>query len=410
MKNNPIRLPGHDRCTGCGACVQTCPAACITFEKDGLDAVYPAIDESACLQCGACERVCHLQRKDFYGRSDTVYAAWSNNDADRRVSASGGAAAAVYRYALDHGIKTFGVKLTQDFSARFFEIKNAEDIGKAQNSKYLFSYTDEVYPAVRQYLKDGRNVIFIGLPCQVAGLLGFLGSRDKRLLTIDIICHGTCPEDYLKQHIDAVKKRCAPDAVSFRDPAYGTNRFVFSLRRDQKKLYASKVHAADVYQLGYHQALFYRENCYHCRYACPQRVGDITISDFSGLGMTEPWEEPHDNISCVICSSDAGAALLKALTDENRITLIKRPADEAFLYEKQLRAPSVPHPSRNRFLEAYAASRRFEEVCAGIFADEIKKNRIRMMLKADALRSLPRKLVPRKLKHMLKRILNKSNG
>ena len=407
MIKEAVSLPAHDLCTGCGACVQVCPKACITFKADRMDAVYPEINEADCVRCGACRRVCHLYKNDLlYEKSDTVYAGWSSDDKIRSSSASGGIAASVYRYALEHDIATFGVRMDGDFSARFFEIKSEEDIADAQSSKYLFSYTEDVYSVIKDYLKNGRKVIFIGLPCQVAGLVSFIGSRSDDLLTVDIICHGTCPEEYLRQHIDAVKKDSAPDRVSFRDPAYNTNKFIFSLREKGKKIYSSVVHGEDVYQLGYHKALIYRENCYNCKYACAQRAGDITISDFSGLGREEPWEQSHDNVSCVICSSKKGARFLDEFVKEGRVELTARPAQEAFLYEKQLIAPSVPHSGRSRFVSEYGGSHSFEEVCREIFAEDIRQNKKRMLLKKDEIRELARKLVPKKVKKAVKRMMN----
>lgn len=411
MIKEPVTLPDHSLCTGCGACVQICPKGCISFEADRMDAVYPKINEKECVRCGACLKVCHLNRDDLlFKKSDTVYAGWSGDSGIRASSASGGIAAAVYRYALEHDIVTFGVRMTDDFSARYFEIKSEKDIAEAQNSKYLFSHTDDVYTAVRDYLKNGRKVIFIGLPCQIAGLKSFLGAGNDHLLTVDIVCHGTCPEEYLRQHIDAVKKKALPDRVSFRDPAYNTDKFVFSLREKDKKIYSSAVHGTDVYQLGYHEALIYRENCYHCKYARAQRAGDLTISDFSGLGQKEPWELPYGSISCIICSSEKGAGFLQKLSDEGRVTLINRPPEEAFLYEKQLIAPSSPHAARSAFVTGYGGTRRFEAVCQDIFADEMKKNRIKMLLKKDELRELSRKIVPKKIKTVLKRMMKKDHG
>ena len=43
-----------DICTGCGTCVDECPAAAITLNDDDI----AVVDESECLDCGACEDAC----------------------------------------------------------------------------------------------------------------------------------------------------------------------------------------------------------------------------------------------------------------------------------------------------------------------------------------------------------------
>jgi dissimilatory sulfite reductase (desulfoviridin) alpha/beta subunit len=42
-----------EMCTGCGICVEECPADAITLEDDGA-----VIDEEECIRCGNCHDVC----------------------------------------------------------------------------------------------------------------------------------------------------------------------------------------------------------------------------------------------------------------------------------------------------------------------------------------------------------------
>lgn len=54
---------------------------------------------------------------------------------------------------------------------------------------------------IKNQLKDGYEVIFIGLPCQVAALRTYLKIDFRNLILVDIICHGTPPQVYLDEHI-----------------------------------------------------------------------------------------------------------------------------------------------------------------------------------------------------------------
>ena len=65
----------------------------ITPEKDNAGFEFPVIMErSACIACGACERVCPvlMKKKDDENLSTSAYAAFSNNNALRLESSSGG--------------------------------------------------------------------------------------------------------------------------------------------------------------------------------------------------------------------------------------------------------------------------------------------------------------------------------
>jgi len=44
----------RDECTGCGLCVDECPAEAITLDADGISVV----DADECTDCGACADVC----------------------------------------------------------------------------------------------------------------------------------------------------------------------------------------------------------------------------------------------------------------------------------------------------------------------------------------------------------------
>ena len=61
---------------------------------------------------------------------------------------------------------------------------------KLQGSKYVQSDLSGIYSRVKSELKSGRNVLFSGTGCQVAGLRSFLGKDFDNLITVDIVCHG----------------------------------------------------------------------------------------------------------------------------------------------------------------------------------------------------------------------------
>ena len=47
-----------EKCTGCGACIQSCPKQCISWITKEFGFYYPQIDEEICVNCGLCEKVC----------------------------------------------------------------------------------------------------------------------------------------------------------------------------------------------------------------------------------------------------------------------------------------------------------------------------------------------------------------
>ena len=56
-------------------------------------------------------------------------------------------------------------------------------------SKHVQSNTVGIYRKTKELLTSGRTVMFVGMPCQVAALLGFLGKEYDNLLAADFICN-----------------------------------------------------------------------------------------------------------------------------------------------------------------------------------------------------------------------------
>lgn len=368
------KICSYDKCTGCSACKDACPKQCIIMQTDDLDALHPVIDESICIKCGLCEKTCPNNRELSYKLPHKVWAAWSNDNEVRRTSASGGIAFELYRYWIKNGGVATGVVFDRDEGCHFILLAKESDIIAVQNSKYTFSDTAGIYKIVKQKLQAGIPVLFIGVPCQVAGLYGFLKKEYENLTTVDIICHGMPPATYLEQHIKSIedKKKEYTHQLFFRDPKYYTYTFTFTLtNKSCKEFYNKKVLTHDNYQLGYHRALIYRENCYSCNYARKERISDLTIGDFSGLGNIEPVNYDTRNVSCILQNTQKGELLL--LNIGTAISKQERPVREAFDFENQLKYPSVKHTHRMMFETEYRKHKNYEKAANFALKEEKRK-------------------------------------
>ena len=70
------------------------------------------------------------------------------------------------------------------------------------SSKYVQSDTCQSYNEVKQYLYDGKKVLFSGTGCQIGGLKAFLKKDYANLLTVDLICHGVASPLLFKKYIE----------------------------------------------------------------------------------------------------------------------------------------------------------------------------------------------------------------
>lgn len=227
-----MKLASKETCTGCGACAYICPKKCISFRTDGAyDIAYPVVDEGQCINCGKCQKVCPVL-SPLEGRASLrAYAAWSADTEERRTSASGGIAAEIYKYALECGWTIVGAAFDKDFQVSLQVSDKSDSIRRFKNSKYVFSSTNGLFQEMDMRLKSGSKIVVIALPCQIAAIKKIFHRYIDNLLLVDLVCHGVTPAAYLTQHINKIEQKIGDKAVSvyFRDPAYSTDTFTFTL-------------------------------------------------------------------------------------------------------------------------------------------------------------------------------------
>ena len=349
-----IQLASKTVCSGCGACAAVCPKQCVKMQIDSFGAKYPNIDDSCCVECRRCQSVCPVLNPISGEKPLKVFAARSNDSNVAVNSASGGIAVEIYKYGISVGACIVGAKQNEDFSVSLELSKDDAIINRFQNSKYVFSEAYKVYGKIEDCLKKGEKVLIIALPCQIAAVKNLFLNKYDNLFFVDIVCHGTTPVSYLQHHIRKIESRLDQKAVkmSFRDPEFKTSTFTFTLYNSANQcFYANRTKGGDTYQYGYHRHLSYRENCYHCLYACPERQGDITLADFPGLGKFSPFPYEKENISSVLINTNRGLQLIEKLIRKNKIFVVERTFEEVIASNGQLRRPTPKPYLRSFFLK-----------------------------------------------------------
>lgn len=390
-----IELAKKDLCTGCGACAFVCPQNCIQMEEDKIHVIYPKIDVNKCIECKHCQKVCPILNPVKGCKPKSAYAAWSANDEERRTSASGGVAAEIYKEALKEGYCVAGAVQNNDFSVVIDLTMQQEKLALFKNSKYVFSTAYGLFPKLKDTIANHQKAVVIGLPCQIAAIRK-LFKENQELLLVDLVCHGTTPCAYLRQHIRRLEAELGQVAqkMSFRDPDVYTYTYTFTLYNSEgHRFYAKRTKDGDTYQYGFHRSASYRESCFHCTFAREERVSDVTLSDYSGLGKLAPCSYNPHNVSCVLVNSDRGRDFVSLLIREKKIIAEERPVREPILGDARLREPTRKKSVRRDF-EKYIVEYDgdFERTMSKIMP---KAMRIDMMMR---LLSLPKLIINKIIK------------
>ena len=341
-------------CTGCFACKQLCAKGAIQFkELNGF--AYPVIDASLCVDCGLCTKVCpvlnaesHSDVKD--GDLSVSYAVWNNNVEDRMSSSSGGAFSALAEMVLKEGGIVFGAAWSEGMQLRHIGIEIRQNLDALRRSKYVQSNTDGIYKEVRQQVKSGRKTLFCGTPCQVAGLLSFLGQKDlPNLITVGVVCHGVPSQRSFDKYISEIeeKEKVKVYDCNFRSKKRGwrtdLNLILLAKNADNKNVVIDRVLSKNVYMNAFLKQYFLRESCYNCPFKKDGKFcgADIMLSDAWSLWSATPWVKADfgKGVSAVAASTEKGRASLKACGDS--LSMMERPYSE-YASNSGLRKASKP--------------------------------------------------------------------
>lgn len=292
MNKSEINLFNDKKdCCNCNACKNICPKDAIYIHLDEYGFEYPQIDREKCISCGLCKKVCAFQNIEETNTPIETYVGVAKDENIILKSASGGIFATIAQVYLENNGVVFGAAFDDQFNTIHIGINNIEDLHKLQGSKYVQSSIANTYVEAKQYLCEGRKVLYSGTPCQIAGLKGYLMKEYENLLTIDIICHGVPSNKFFKDYLEVIEEKLGGPIkeFKFRDKTMGWGLNGSIIYENNGVLKKKKIYGSE--SSYYHYFLnssCYRENCYSCKYTCENRPADITIGDYWGIETAHP--------------------------------------------------------------------------------------------------------------------------
>ena len=356
-----IRIEDKAKCCGCGACAARCPKSCIRLVPDQEGFLYPEVDMTACVDCGRCEDVCPELNDSAPRKPLRALAAVCQDEALRLQSSSGGIFSLLAEAVLARGGVVFGARFDEQWQVVIDHTETLEGLAAFRGSKYVQAKVGRAYADCAAFLKAGREVLFTGTPCQIAGLKGLLGCDYPNLTLVDVACVGVPSPgvwaDYLRCESLAALPGAPAEAalaalreVRFRDKSKGWKDSCMVLRWAADVQTASSAadaqtvpaaagenldgwveHSAPRYKNPFFQALntglIARPSCYACQLKGEGRSGsDLTLADCWGVEQLLPATTGQPDAeaararlcddkgsSLVIVRSSRGEALLQSL-------------------------------------------------------------------------------------------------
>lgn len=300
-----IHITDKKNCCGCSACVQRCPKQCISLTEDEEGFLYPYVNEESCVECGLCEKICPILNPQEETFPLQVIAAKNTNTEERLGSSSGGLFLPLAKSIINEGGIVFGADYDSNWEVHHVGVENVSGLYALMMSKYLQSRIENTYKEAEKFLKCGRKVMFVGTPCQIAGLHGFLRHKVyPNLLTIDVVCHGAPSPGVWRQYL----------AETYSEEEFIKSRLKAAAGKNS--VLSSDIHYDNVYMKGFLSNLYLRPSCHDCKCKDGKHHSDISLGDFWGIDKFNPSFDDDKGVSLVLINTPKGKEFLQKVKME----------------------------------------------------------------------------------------------
>lgn len=303
-----------NKCTGCTACMNICPKKAITMQEDKDGFKYPVIDKEKCINCGLCVKTCPVINTTENKSINKSYVGYNKNEEIRLKSSSGGIFTLIANYILEQSGIVIGAAFDKENKLKHTAIENKKDLEKLRGSKYLQSDLNDIFSYIKEKIKDNK-ILFVGTPCQVAGIKSFIKKDYNNLICIDLVCHGVPSPKLFQKYIDELEKENGKlISYNFRDNKTGwdtySNTATFknkTITEDRKENNYMKLFLSDI-------AL--RQSCFNCNFKLGNKYSDITLGDFWGIKKHYPEMYNKSGVSAIIINTEKGIEIFNNINKE----------------------------------------------------------------------------------------------
>lgn len=371
-----MRLPNRDLCTGCGGCAAACPKGCIRMEADAEGFLYPRVDQSQCVDCKKCEQTCAVLHKPAVGESVQAWAT-RNTDSDvRRESSSGGVFTALAKCVIGDGGAVCAAVYTEDWTVVHKIAFTVEALAAMRGAKYVQSHAGHLFARLKSLLTEGKPVMFVGTPCQCAGLKAYLGQDYERLILVDMVCHGVPAPSVWKAYVRRRRELDANGAelmsVNLRDKSTGWSRYAYSVKFQYANGSAYCVpQGQDPYMRGFVGDLYLRPSCSACSFKGISRCSDLTLGDCWGIWDTHPEFDDDQGVSALLIHSKKGQMLWSDISTQFHSMQLTE--EDVTNYNSSAIHSSAPHPRRVVFFDRLSSGEPIDELISNVLLENAPK-------------------------------------
>ena len=277
------------------------------------------------------------------------FCGFHQNDETLRHSASGGLATALAEETISQGGVVYGVIHAAAFDgAEYARVLEQKDLKSIQGTKYVdvnpICQGKNVYEMVLSDLREGRIVLFTGLPCMVGAVVKRAEKEalSKNLIAVDLVCHGPTAPVVAKEYAALMQKKHRSEVVDIQVRHKKNGEWIPPYL---KVVYANgtssmKPFTATEYAFAFR--VLAPKRCYKCGFKGEKHLSDLTIGDYWGVDKKEDGYN-NQGVSVAIAHTTRGIQVLEGLKNFRSFEISYKKAIKGNPYYEKTRTEDSRH-------------------------------------------------------------------
>ena len=313
-----IKIKSKKDCCGCYACFNICPKKAISMISDDEGFLYPSINIKECVECGACEKVCPIINKKVHKDEQTEgYIIRNKNEKIVFESTSGGAFTVFAEYVLNKGGVVYGAGYDDSMTVVCKKATNIDQLKEMRGSKFVQATLGTTFQKIKKDLLEQKIVLYSGTPCQISGLLSYLGKKPNNLICIDFVCRGVPSPGLWANYVTYMEDKFNSKiiGVRFKHKTYGYHTTTMKVDfANGKNYYGSG--RVDPYMKAFVSELSSRPSCANCSFKGIERVSDISLFDCYEYSKVTGKYDDDKGYSSLFIHTEKGKKVFDEIKDK----------------------------------------------------------------------------------------------
>lgn len=229
-------------------------------------------------------------------------------------SSSGGIVSLVAELFLNKSGVVYGATFDKELlNVHHIRVSSIEELKLIRKSKYVWSDFKTCLPSLEKDLEDGRQVLFIGTPCQSNSIINRFKNY-KNLVVLDFFCHGTLQPKYFTGYLNSLND--AIHSVDFRTDSINNHNFVLSIKNEHGVDVVNNEYGKDILTSIFISSAGLRKACLSCKFCNKLHCSSITVGDVEFQELANKYGYDKYHLSFIAVNNESGKNIYSEIKEK----------------------------------------------------------------------------------------------